>query len=249
MAIALPTGKTPASNRFEDYVILLYGKANVGKAAFAASAENALFLEVDTGLESLEVARIPIKSWQDFSHAITLLTKEKHNFSPIVIYTGEALQSLCSEHIYEKFKIKHESDLAHGKGWHILGREFDSEMRRLRMLKLGLIIVSHSKEKTKTVGAIETQVIIPSLVGSYAEKICNSAEIAIYCENETLRDEQGRILKVNGMPQYKAVARLDPTPQYDAGDRTRRLTGTHPLNYKKFKTAWEGATPRDPKNI
>ena len=52
--------------QLKDQIILLYGKAKIGKSTIASQFPDPVFIETEPGLNHLEVNKIPCYTWESF---------------------------------------------------------------------------------------------------------------------------------------------------------------------------------------
>jgi hypothetical protein len=237
----LPTQKTPPKPNLSDQMIVLVGPRKFGKSEFCSRAEDAIFLNTDGGLNSLEVYQVTIPTWDRFLGACAEIAEGNHPFKTIVIDTIDDAYRLCEEYICERHKIEHESDLPYGKGYALVNNEFYRVLNKLLMLPQGLIAISHAQTievETRT-GKITRS--IPTLREKVAEIVLGKADIVLFCDYESAPGPDGR-------PTTRRVLRTKPTIYYEAGDRTRRLPETIEFDYGKFVAAFEAGRPTSPTN-
>ena len=70
---------------------------------------------------------------------------------------------MCAEHVCQKFKIEHESDLGFGKGYALINNEFYRVLNKLSLLPHGLILISHSQEKELETRTGKLTRVVPTL--------------------------------------------------------------------------------------
>lgn len=224
----LPTKKREPIKDLSQEIIFIYGLPKIGKSSFASCFSNAVFLSTEKGLNHLEVYEVEIKRWLDFLTALDDLEKDPKDFKTVIIDTADNLFMFCQEWVYQKYNIRHESDLEWGKGWAMVEKEFRRQLTRLSKIRtLGLVLVSHSEQRDiKKRGIGEPETIITHTLPNKARKLISGmADMILFFEV----DDKGN-----------RVIRTKPTTGYEAGDRTGRLPGTLPLNYEAFLKAYYG---------
>lgn len=235
----LPTTKTKPKSALSDLTALIYGPSKIGKSTWCSNAENALFLATEPGLNALEVFQTPITCWEDLLQACGELSEGKHSFKTIVIDTVDNLYRMCSEHVCQKFKIEHESDLGYGKGYALINNEFQRVLTKLAFLPVGLILISHSQEREIETRTGKHTRIVPTLPDKARKLVTGLVDLVLFCDLEIKKDEEGK-------PQYQRVMRTKPSPNYDAGDRTGRLPEMIPLDFPTFLKAFNNRTSTKP---
>lgn len=233
----LPTQKTPPKPNLHDLTILVYGKNKYGKSTWCSQADSALFLATEPGLNHLEVYQQPIASWDELLMAAKELAEGNHAFRTVVIDTVDNAYRMCAEHVCQKFKIEHESDLEYGKGYALVNGEFHRVLNKLALLPYGLFLVSHSQDKeieTRTGKIVRT---VPTLPDKARKLVLGLVDMILFCDLEPTTDSDGK-------PAYRRVLRTKPSTLYDAGDRTGRLPEVIDLNFAAFVTAFAQGAPR-----
>jgi len=225
----LPTEKRKPKQRLEDFSILLYGQPKIGKSTFCSQMDNPLFLATEPGLNALEVYEVQIPDWKTFLQVCAEIAQGGHPFKTIVIDTVDNLWKACAEHFREKLDIVHESDLPYGKAYMLIRDEFLRVLRKMSLLPYGLILTSHVEvEEIKT----RTQTInkaVPSIPKSGRTTVLGWVDMILYATMETTEDgEEIRVI------------RTKPSENWEAGDRTKRLPATVPLDFEEFKRAFYG---------
>ena len=235
----LPKEKSTPRNKLTDYNIFLYGMPKIGKTTFASHFPDAVFLATEAGHHALSVFKVDLASWEDFLDACSELAEGKHNFRNVVIDTVDNLWMLCRNHICAKNKIEHEADLKYGKGYALILNEFARVLTKLSMLPFGLVLISHvavQELETRT-GTIHK--IVPSLPEKPRKMILGMADMILFFDQDIARAEDGK-------QSIRRVVRTQPSPNYEAGDRTGRLPEIIELDYNKFADAFSAATAEAP---
>ena len=203
----------------------------VHNSEWCSRAEDALFLATEAGLNSLDVFQQPIRTWDDFLGAAKELADGKHAFRTVIIDTVDNAYRMCAEHICQKFKIEHESDLEYGKGYALINNEFYRVLNRLALLPYGLFLVSHSQEKeieTRTGKYIK---VVPTLPDKARQIVLGMVDVILFGDLEQTADADGK-------PAFRRVLRTKPSTRYEAGDRTGRLPDVLDLDFAAFAAAF-----------
>lgn len=223
----LPTTKTVPTVSLSSFTTLVYGKPKIGKSTFAAGFPDAVFLDCEGGLQSLETFRVSIFTWVDFVGACSELAKGEHPFKTVIIDTVDQAFQRCREHVLGRLGIRHESDADIGKGWDLVTNEFARTLASLALLPYGLVLISHAQEKefkTRTGKQIKQ---VPTLPGRTGRIVLGMADIVLYADHEVSE-------AVKGVQTETRVLRTKPTNYYDAGDRTGFLPESIPLDFQTF---------------
>ncbi len=231
----LPTEKTPPRTDLSAATILLYGPHKFGKSKWCASADNALFLATEPGLNHLSTYQVAIPTWEKFLAACAELAEGKHPFRTVIVDTVDNAHRLCAEHVCRQQKVVHESDLAYSKGYALVMNEFQRVVTKLTFLGLGVVFISHSQEReieTRT-GKIIKQV--PSLPEKPRRFLTGLCDLVLFADFEPTTGPGGERFD-------RQVLRTKPSKLYEAGDRTGRLPENLDFDYPTFVDAFRAAT-------
>src|SRR5690625_4878495 len=134
----------------------IYGDSYVGKSTFVDHVDNVLFLNTDGNTDNTTAPVIPIKdevrkegrrtvrtlAWETFLNVIEALETDENDYEAVAIDLMEDLRDHCRYYVFEKNGWEHESDGSYGKGWDKVKIEWQSAMKRLKMLGYQIIYVS-----------------------------------------------------------------------------------------------------------
>lgn len=229
----LPTQKTPPKTNLNDLTVLVYGPSKIGKSTWCAQADGALFLATEAGLNNLEVFQAAIATWEDLLSACKEISEGKHPYKTIVLDTVDNAYRMCAEHVCQKFKIEHESDLGFGKGYALINNEFYRVLNKLSLLPHGLILISHSQEKELETRTGKLTRIVPTLPEKARKIVLGMVDMILFCDLESTSGADGK-------PTQRRVIRTKPNVHYEAGDRTGRLPEVIDLDFSKFLQAFGG---------
>lgn len=230
----LPTTKTTPTVSLSNFTTLVYGMPKIGKSTFAAGFPDALFLDCEGGLQSLETYRVPIFTWNEFKATCTEIQKGDHQFKTIVIDTVDQAYQRCREHVLGALGVMHESDAEIGKGWDLVTNEFLRVLARLALLPYGLVLISHAVEKEFKTPTGKVTRRIPTLPGKVGLKVVGMADLYLYADHEITTAQKG-------VTSEKRVLRTKPTSIYEAGDRTGLLPESIPMEFSAFAEAFSAA--------
>lgn len=235
----LPTQKTPPKTNLNDLTVLVYGPSKIGKSTWCAQADGALFLATEAGLNNLEVFQAAITTWEDLLQACKDISEGKHPYKTIVLDTVDNAYRMCAEHVCQKFKIEHESDLGFGKGYALINNEFYRVLNKLSLLPYGLVLISHSQEKELETRTGKLTRIVPTLPEKARKIVLGMVDMILFCDLEVSKDADGK-------PVHRRVIRTKPNVNYEAGDRTGRLPEVIDLDFAKFLHAFGAPQPAAP---
>lgn len=215
MAVKLPKELSTNFKTIEKLFILLYGQPKIGKTEFAhhAGQGKALYLALEPGQDYLPTFNLPVRSWDEFEDTIKTIQQDKDcPYSMVVVDTVDILHKHCAEHINRKKQVEYEGDLAMGKGFNLVNREFFTGIQSLlslcRSRGWGCIFISHARDAIDGSGAVK-----PGLPTTSYNMLSAACDMILFMFN--MAD------KVKG--QVRAFG-TKPSMKYDAGDRTGCLT-------------------------
>lgn len=241
----LPTERTTPETNPLAYSMLLYGPTKVGKTTFAAQAEGALFLETEPGTQALSVYSVKVGDWATLLRALGELGKALESgdkrFSTVVIDTVDNAYQFCIDYcLREKLDgAQHLADISHGKGYQVVNNEFHRVLLKLAHMPIGVLLISHSKERrveTRTGSYDKTTTTLPD---SARKIVLGLMDIVLLAEIQATQDKDGGV-------RTRRVLHTKPTPAFDAGDRTGRLPDILPLDYGAFQAAFTEAINTKP---
>lgn len=144
---AITRGKVAAPLR-----VLCYGVEGVGKSTLGADAPDPVFLGTEDGTAHLDVARLPQpRNWQEVLDAVTLLTREPHDFKTLVIDSLDWLEPLVQAHVCTIAKVNSVEDIGYGKG-HVASlehwRKLIAALDKLRAdRRMHVVLIGHALVK------------------------------------------------------------------------------------------------------
>lgn len=231
----IPTSKSKPKEMFEEFLTLIYGAPKVGKSTFCSGLDSPLFLDTESGLNSLDVYKINIDSWETFKEAYKELKAQKGKlpFKTLVIDTIDNLWQMCSDYICKQNKITHESELEWGKGYAMIKREFNVALAAYRQLGLGMIYTSHAEMREIATRVGKYSKAEPTMAKRCADAILPSVDFILYVESQD-----------QGDGTEKRVIHTKPSKYWNAGDRLGVLPEEIELDAKAFMKAFKEAKER-----
>lgn len=219
----LPLEKSKKVMELSRQIILIYGRAKIGKSTLCSQFEKPLFLATESGLNHLEVYKVNCTSWKKFLEACGEVAKGEHDYKTVIIDTIDNLVTYCSEYICKENGVNHPSELPHGRGWHLVTNELNRALVKLSSLPYGLVMVSHSvKEEVETKTKKFNRWTI-SISGKNKSIFLNMSDIILFVDSAMNKDgEEVRIL------------RTKPSLYWEAGDRSNLLPETLKLDYNEL---------------
>lgn len=217
------------SRDLRGYSVLFYGTPKSGKTTTASKFPGALLLAFEKGYNALPgVFAQPINSWGEFKKLFSeLKTPEvQKKFQTIVIDTADIAYAYCEKYICNRENVDAIGDIPYGKGYNLVGTEFDECIRKILQLNYGLVLISHAKDKTfKDENGEEFNQIVPTL-DTRGRNICErTCDIIGY--STVVNTEEG--------PKTKLFMRA--TPRYMAGSRFAYIPESIDFNYENLVNA------------
>ncbi len=229
----LPKKKTKPLTDPMAYSTLLYGCTKVGKTTFASGAPNALFLATEPGTNALETFDVQINNWADLLTACAEIKKGDHDFKTIVIDTIDNAYEFCMAHVCAEYDMIHPRDEGYGKGWALVNGEFKRVIRALAALPYGLLMISHSTDRTIETRTGEYTKTTPTLSGGASRIVLGLCDFVLFADIVTKGGEKDAT--------EHRIIRTKSAKHYDAGDRTGKLPPVLDLSYNAFTGAFKAA--------
>lgn len=177
----LPKSKNIPRARMSEYTWLIYGQPGIGKTSLANDFDNPLILACEPGTKHLECYSVAIKDWNDIRQVVSALQNDSHEFKTIVIDTVDLFHRYAVNDLCAARKIEHPSDEAYGKGSDMVKNKIYNSLGILTGLGLGVVLISHEKQRAVKTRTMEYTVTCPSLSDSAAALYVGYADIVGYC--------------------------------------------------------------------
>lgn len=209
------------SRDLRGYSVLFYGTPKSGKTTIASKFPGSLILAFEKGYNAIPgIMAKDINSWGDFKKTLSELKDPEVQkiFQTIVIDTADIAYGYCEKFICSRESTGNNSyeniaEIPFGKGYKLCGVEFDECIRRILQMGYGLVLISHSEDKTfKDETGAEFSQIVPTL-DKRARLICErTCDIIGY--SRAIDTENGTVTKLymRGTPRYVAGSRFRYTP-------------------------------------
>ncbi len=217
MAISLKTLQPhKVSKDLRGYSVLFYGEPKSGKTTIATKFPKHLLLAAEKGYNAIPGANAqPINTWGEFKQVLIQLRdpEVQSMFETVIVDTADLAYDLCEKFVCSMNNVDTVADMPFGKGYGLVAKEFDDALRLIIQLGYGLVLISHSVDKTFTNEAgQEYQQIVPTL-GNKPRNIVNRlCDIIGY--SRAVQTEEGLKTKLymRGTPRYVAGSRFKHTP-------------------------------------
>jgi hypothetical protein len=185
-----------------------------------------LLLAFEKGYNAIPGAMAqPINTWAEFRKVLRQLKDEKvkEQFETIILDTADIAYDLCEKYICANakrpdggFGVDSVSDIPFGKGYTLVAKEYDECLRSIIQMDYGLVLISHSVDKTfKDEQGQEYNQIVPTLGNKPRAIVSRMCDIIGY--SRSVQDEEGKTstkLFMRGTPRYIAGSRFKYTPDY-----------------------------------
>lgn len=207
------------SRDMRGYSVFFYGEPKSGKTTIASKFPQSLLLAFEKGYNALAgVKAQPINSWAEFLKVIRQLKDEKvkEMFETIIVDTADIAYNYCEKYICANNGADTIADIPYGKGYGLVGTEFDEKLRSIVQMGYGIVLISHATDKTFTDEAgNQYNKIVPTLDKRANNIVARMTDIIGYSRSVT--DENGKnktMLFIRGTQRYEAGSRFKHTPDY-----------------------------------
>jgi hypothetical protein len=207
------------SRDMHGYSVFFYGEPKSGKTTIATRFPRHLLLAFEKGYSAIPGAMAqPINSWGEFKKVLRQLKQEAtmEKFETIIIDTTDIAWDYAEKFICANNNVDSIGDLPYGKGYALLGKEFDENLRAIVQLGYGLVLISHSEDKTFTdQNGVEFNQIVPTLTKRPLNIVSRMTDIIGYAR--PVQDEAGNLstkLFMRGTPRFMAGSRFQYTPDF-----------------------------------
>lgn len=209
------------SRNLRGYSVLFYGEPKSGKTTTASKFPGALVLAFEKGYLTIPgIMAKDINSWGEFRKTLRELDDPdvKNAFQTIVIDTADIAYGYCEKYVCSqasdaKNSYENIADIPFGKGYKMAQAEFDVCIRKILQMNYGLVLISHSQDKTfKDAQGQEFNQIVPTL-DNRARLICErTCDIIGY--SRTVETAEGKSVKLfmRETPRFVAGSRFKYTP-------------------------------------
>lgn len=205
------------SKDLSGYTVMFYGEPKTGKTTIASKFPKALLLAFETGYLAIPgIMAQPINKWSEFKQVIKQLKDEKAHgqFSNIIVDTADIAYDLCEKYICNQAGVSAINELPYGQGWSKASKEFDEALRAIPQMGYGLVMISHSQDKTfKDENGEEYNQIVPTLANRPRLIVDRMSDIIGYAH--PVQEEDGTthtVLYMRGTPRFIAGSRFKYTP-------------------------------------
>jgi hypothetical protein len=133
--------------------ILLHADHGIGKSSLAAAAPDALFIQTEDGLDSIEANAFPLcASYNMMLDQLGQVLTEDHTYKTLVIDSLDWTETLINQHVCEQGGKRSLADFSYGAGFQATLEAFGEIITALNAIRArkGMIIIltAHSQIKT-----------------------------------------------------------------------------------------------------
>ena len=226
------------SRDLSGYSVLFYGTPKSGKTTIASHFPKALVFAFEKGYSAIPgIMAMPVNNWREFRNFLIDLRDDetKEMFKTIVIDTADIAWDYCVDYICQQNGVTKINEIPYGGGYQLASREFDTCIRKILQLNYGLVLISHSKEKTlKDEQGNEYDQIMPTLENK-ARLICErTCDIIGMCRP---------VKEADGSVETRLFLR--ETPRYVAGSRFKYIVDSIPFTYDNLVNAIADAIDKE----
>lgn len=207
------------SRNMRGYSVFFYGEPKSGKTTTASKFPKHLILAFEKGYSAIPGAMAqPINSWSEFRKVLRQLKEPEvqEKFETIIVDTADIAYDYCEKYICANAGVDAIGDIGYGKGYTMVGKEYDEALRSIVQMNYGLVLISHATDKTFTDEAgKEYNQIVPTLGTRPRNIVSRMCDIIGY--SRAVQDAEGHTstkLFMRGTPRYVAGSRFKYTPDY-----------------------------------
>lgn len=204
------------SKDLRGYSVFFYGDWKAGKTTVACKFPHHLLIAFEKGYAAIPGAMAqPVNSWGEFKKVLKQLKepKVKEQFETVIVDTADIAYDYCSKYICNINDAQSVSDIPYGKGYGLIESEFDECLRQIVQLGYGLVIISHSTDKTfKDEKGEDYLKIVPTLDKRANNVIARMCDIIGYARSFVSDNGNEAKLYMRGTPRFEAGSRFKYTP-------------------------------------
>lgn len=188
-----------------------------GKTTIASKFPKALLLAFETGYLAIPgIMAQPINKWSEFKQVLKQLKDDKahEQFDNLIVDTVDIAYDLCEKYICNQEGVDTINQIPYGGGYAKAGKEFDEALRSIPQMGYGLVMISHSQDKTfKDENGEEYNQIVPTLANRPRLIVDRMSDLIGYAH--PVQEEDGSthtVLYMRGTPRFIAGSRFKYTP-------------------------------------
>jgi len=123
--------------------VVVYGTEGIGKTTFASKFPRPIFIDTEGGTVRYDVERFEQpESWKDIIDMVNYIITEDTPYKTLVIDTADKAEALCIKHICKQNDKNSIEAWGYGKGYTVLGEEFQNLLPLLdKVVEKGINVV------------------------------------------------------------------------------------------------------------
>lgn len=184
----------------------------MGKTTTACKFPGALLLAFEKGYNTIPgVMPKPINSWSEFRKTLIELKDPEVQkvFKTVIIDTADIAYKYCEDYVCAAEGKDSVGDIPFGKGYKLVGDEFDTCIRKILQMNYGLVLISHSTTHTDKTEAGEEFTKIGPTLDKRGRLICErTCDIIGYSRQVETPDGVKTRLYLRGTPNFEAGSRF-----------------------------------------
>lgn len=217
------------SRDLKGYSVMFYGDPKSGKTTTASKFPKSLIVAFEKGYAAIPgVMAMPVNNWGDFLKVLRQLKDPavQERFETIVIDTADIAYDYCETYTCQVNGVSKIGEIPFGAGYGMVAKEFDTKLRQIVQMNYGLVLISHSQDKTFTnEQGVEYNRIVPTLP-TRPRTIC-----------ERLCDIIGYSRAVDTDEGTKTMLFMRGTTRFVAGSRFKYIPNHIEFNYSNLVDA------------
>ena len=226
------------SRDLRGYSVMLYGTPKSGKTTTACQFPKHLLLAFEKGYNAIPGAIAkPINNWREFRNVLIELKDDevKQAYETIIIDTVDIAYDYCVDYICNQNGVDTIGDLAYGKGYALVAKEFDTCIRKILNMDYGLVLISHSTDRVERDEKGEEYTRMEPTLDKRGRLICERTCDIVGMSRPTTNDD--------GTVTTKLFMR--ETPRYVAGSRFKYIEPVIEFSYDNLVNAIRKAIDKE----
>ena len=112
--------------------VVIAGVEGIGKSTFASQFPDPLFIDLEKGTDSMDVARTQLpENWDEMIQITKDIVADPSVCKTLVVDTGDWAEHLCESHVCTKQHVNGIEDIGYGKGYTYLRETFADFLKAL----------------------------------------------------------------------------------------------------------------------
>ena len=219
--------------------LIIYGKSKIGKSTFASQAPRPVVLDLENGMESMNVAKHKVKTFTQVMEFMRALYSQEHDFQYLVVDSIDWLErimidQLCQQHNAKTLNDRNCKAFGYGAGERLLLTMWNQFIVGLDFLhhekSMGIILIAHNQIKRFDDPLTESydhhSIILEKKCGERLKEWVDCilfASLKVKIEEEkqgfgsvvNRGKDMGRVIYTEGRPSFEAGNRFKLPPEID----------------------------------